>query len=332
MQFDRLRRREFITLLGGAAATWPIAARAQQPPKLRRIGVLWPNPLATSVHFVEAFKQGLRELGYVEGQNITIEFRSTEGRDDRLADLATELVRLPVDVIQTATSPSIRAAQQATRTIPIIMGNCQDPVSEGFIASLARPGGNITGQTLLSPDLAAKRLQLLKEVVPTLSRVAVLWNASDPALALSLRETLAAAQTLRLEFRSLGVRDPSEFEVAFRTAIQENAEALVILEDNLTFRFRSEIASLAEATKMPAMYGLREYTEAGGLVAYGPNLAQMYRHSATFVDKILKGAKPADLPVEQPTRFELLINLKTARTLGLDVPPILLARTDEVIE
>ena len=326
------KRRELLTLLGSVAAAWPLAARGQQVAELPRVGVLWPNPLAASGHFVEAFRQGLRELGYVEGLNVTIEFRSAEGRMERLPDLAAELVRLPVDVIQTATSPTIRAAQQATRTIPIVMGNSQDPVAEGFISSLARPGGNITGLTLFSPDLAAKRLELLKEIVPTLTRVAVLWNVDDPALALSLRETVIAAQILRLEVRSLGVRGPSEFETAVRTAIQENAGALIVLEDLFTFRYRTEIATLANSRRLPAMYGLREYAEGGGLIAYGPNLVQIYRRAATYVDKIVKGAKPADLPVEQPTRFELLLNLKTAKALGLDIPPTLLALADEVIE
>jgi putative ABC transport system substrate-binding protein len=205
-------------------------------------------------------------------------------------------------------------------------------VGEGFVASLARPGGNITGQTLFSPDLAAKRLELLKEVAPTLSRVAILWNADDPALALSLRETAIAAQTLRIELRLLGVRGPPEFETAFQRATQESADAFIVLEDPLTLRYRTEIARLANGSRLPAMYGLREYVEAGGLIAYGPNLAQIYRRSATYVDKILKGAKPADLPVEQPARFELLINLKTAKALGLTVPPTLLALVDRAIE
>ena len=326
-----MRRREFITLIGGAAA-WPVAARPQEPAKLPRIGILWPNPLTASGHFVDAFRHGLSELGYVEGKDMVIDFRSAEGRMERLPDLAAELVRLPVDVIQTATSPTIRAAQQATRTIPIIMGNSQDPVSEGFVASLARPGGNITGQTLFSPDLAAKRLQLLKDILPALTRVAVLWHVDDPALALALRETVIAANVLQLELRSLGVRGLAEFEAAFRTATQENTGALIVLEDNLSFRYRAEIARLANGGRVPVMYGLRDFAEAGGLIAYGPNLAQMYRRSATYVDKILKGAKPADLPVEQPTRFELVINLKTARALGLEVPPTLLALADEVIE
>jgi len=326
-----MRRREFIMLLGGAAA-WPLAARAQQPAKLPRVGILWPNPLAASGHFVDAFRQGLRELGYVDGRNVIIEYRSAEGRMERLPEIAAELVNLPVDVIQTATSPTIRAAQQATRTIPIVMGNSQDPVSEGFVASLARPGGNITGQTLFSPDLAAKRLQLLKDLVPGRTRIAVLWNSDDPALALSLREMVAAAQTLRLELRPLGARGPNDFETAFRTATQEGAGALIVVEDNLTFRYRAEIVRLASSSQMPALYGLRDYAEAGGLIAYGPNLTEMYRRSATFVDKILKGAKPAELPVEQPARFDLLINLKTAKALSFDIPATLLAIASEVIE
>jgi putative ABC transport system substrate-binding protein len=288
--------------------------------------------LDSNRHLIDAFRRALRELGYVEGQNMTIEFRSAEGQLERLPDLAAELVHLPVDVIQTATSPTIRAAQQASRTIPIIMGNSQDPVSEGFVASLAHPGGNITGQTVFSPDLAGKRLQLLREVVPTLSRVAVLWNVDDPALALSLRETMNAAQTLRIEFRSLGVRGPSELERAFRTATQENTGALVVLEDPFTFRYRTELARLANSSQLPAMFGLREYVEAGGLIAYGPSLAQIYQRSATFVDKILKGTKPADLPIEQPARFELLINLKAAKALGLTIPETLLATADELIQ
>ena len=326
-----IRRREFITLLGSAAAAWPLTARAQQA-KPPRIGILWPSPLSSSGHFVDAFRQGLHELGYVEGENMTVEFRSAEGQMERLPDLAAELVHLPVNVIQAATSPTIRAAQQATGTIPIIMGNSQDPVREGFVASLARPGGNITGQTLFSPDLAAKRLQLLKDLVPTLSRVAVLWKMDDPALTLSLRETMIAAQTLRIEFLSLGLRGPSEFETAVQTATHENVGALIVLEDPFTFQYRTQIARLANSSRLPAMYGLREYADSGGLIAYGPNLAQIYRRSATYVDKIVKGAKPADLPVEQPARFELLVNLKTAKALGLTVPPSLLAIADEVIE
>jgi putative tryptophan/tyrosine transport system substrate-binding protein len=327
-----IRRRDFISLLGGAAGAWPLAARAQQPARFPRIGILWPNPVTASGHFVDAFRQGLGELGYIEGRNMTIEFRTAEGTVERLPDLAAELVRLPVEVILTATSPTIRAAQQATRTIPIVMGNSQDPVSEGFVASLARPGGNITGLTLFSPDIAAKRLQLVKEVAPTPTRVAILWYADDPALALALREMRAAAQMLQLEFRSLGVRGPSDFEPAFRSATQDGAGALVVLEDNLTFRHRAEIAILANHYRLPTMFGLRDYAQAGGLITYGPNLAHMSRRAAAYVDKILKGAKPADLPVEQPTRFELVINLKTAKATGIDIPATVLARADEVIE
>jgi putative tryptophan/tyrosine transport system substrate-binding protein len=326
-----MKRRDFITLIGGATA-WPFAARAQQPVRLPRIGILWPNPLAASGHLVAAFRQGLSDLGYVEGQNVTIDFRSAEGTVERLPELAAELVHLPVDVILTATSPTIRAAQHATRTIPIVMGNSQDPVSEGFVASLARPGGNTTGLTLFSPDLASKRLQFLKEVVPGLSRVAILWNGDDPALGLSFRETIDAVQTLRLEVRSVGVRDPSDFDSAFETLRGDRGTALIVLEDFLTFRYRVEIAKRANTIKLPTMYGLREYAEAGGLMAYGPNLSQMYRRSATYVDKILNGTKPADLPVEQPTRFELIINRKTASLIGLKLPTPIEVSADEVIE
>jgi putative tryptophan/tyrosine transport system substrate-binding protein len=326
-----MRRRAFITLIGGVAA-WPLGARAQQPGRLPRIGILWPNPLAASGHLVAAFRQGLTDLGYVEGQNMTIDFRSAEGMVERLPDLAAELVRLPVDVILTATSPTIRAAQHATRTIPIVMGNSQDPVSEGFVASLARPGGNTTGLTLFSPDLASKRLQLLREVVPELSRVVILWNADDPALGLSFRETMDAVQTLRLEVRSVGVRDPSDFDSAFETIRGDRGAALIVLEDILTFRYRAEIAKRANSINLPAMYGLREYAEAGGLMAYGPNLSQMYRRSAAYVDKILKGAKPADLPVEQPAKFELILNRKIATAIGLKLPTSIEVSADEVIE
>ena len=294
-----IKRRAFITLLGGAAA-WPLAARAQQSARVPRIGILWPNPVTASGHFVDAFRQGLGELGYVEGRNMTIEFRTAEGTMERLPDLAAELVRVPVEVILTATSPTIRAAQQATRTIPIVMGNSQDPVSEGFVASLARPGGNITGLTLFSPDIAAKRLQLVKEIAPALTRVAILWHADDPALALALREMRAAAQMLQLEFRSLGVRDPSDFEPAFRTATQEGAGALVVVEDNLTFRHRMEIARLANGYRLPTMYGLRDYAQAGGLITYGPNLAHMYQRAAAYVDKILKARSRRTCPWSNP--------------------------------
>jgi len=245
-----MKRREFIAFLT-CSAVLSLAARAEQSAKIPRTGILWPSPLTSSGHFFDAFRQGLRELGYVEGRNVIIEFRSAEGRMERLPELAAELVNVPVDVIQAATSPTIRAAQQATRTIPIVMGNCQDPVGEGFVASLARPGGNITGQTLFSPVLAPKRLQFLKDFIPTLTRVAVLWNVDDPALALALRETLIAADALRLEFRSLGVRSPGEFEAAFRMAKQENAGALLVLEDPLSLRYRAEIAGATHSRHKP---------------------------------------------------------------------------------
>ncbi len=328
-----MRLRKLLTVSLALGIFWaPGEVAAQQPAKVPRVGILWMNPLPASAHLVEAFRQGLRELGYVEGQNIAIEFRSAEGKLERVPDLAAELVRLRVDVIITGTTPLIRAAQQATRTIPIVMGISDDPVSQGFVASLARPGGNITGLSTLAPDLAGKRLQLLKEIVPKVSRVAVLWNADNPGVALSFRETAAAAQTLGVELRSLVVRGPDEFEGAFQAATQERAGALTLLGDPLMFRHRARNVDLAAKHRLPAMYGTREFVEAGGFMSYGPNLADLFRRAATYVDKILKGAKPADLPVQQPTRFELVINLKAAKVLGLTIPPSILIRADQVIQ
>ena len=310
----------------------PLAGAAQPPAKVPRIGILWLNPLPPTAHLVEAFRQGLRELGYVEGQNITIEFRSAEGKVERLPDLAAELVRLKVDVIMTGATDPIRAAQQATRTIPIVMGISVDPVSQGFVASLARPGGNITGLSLRTLDLVGKRLELLKEVVPKVSRVAVLWNADNPGVALSFREAAVAAEALKVELRSLVVRGSNEFETAFQAATQERAGALIVLDDPLTFRNRVRIADRAVKHRLPSIFGPREYVEAGGLMSYAANQEQMYRRAATYVDKILKGAKPADLPVEQPMKFELVVNLKTAKALGLTIPRSVLSMADEVIQ
>ncbi len=310
----------------------PLAPEAQQPVRVPRIGILWLNPLPPTAHLVEAFRQGLRERGYVEGQNIAIEFRSAEGRLDRLPDLANELVRLNVDLILTGTTLGIQAARQATSTIPIVMGISVDPVREGFVASLARPGGNITGLSLLSPEIAGKRLQLLKEVVPKISRVAILWNADYTSSALLFREVEAAAPGVGVQLQSLEWRGPNGFEKAFQAATRGRAGGLIFLDDPLTFRHRTRIVGLEAKSRLPTMHSDREFAEAGALMAYGANIADMYRRSATYVDKILKGAKPGDLPVEQPTKFELVVNLKTAKALGLTIPPSLLARADEVIQ
>ena len=318
-----------LALLVLAAA---IAANAQQASKTHRIGILWLNPLAATSHLVEAFRQGLRDLGYVEGQNIIIEFRSAEGKLERLPDLAAELVRLKVEVIVTGGEAAIRTLKQATQTIPIVMGLTSDPVGLGHVASLARPGGNVTGLTTIAPELAAKRLQLLKEIVPKVSRVALLRNADDPNLAIQLREIEGAARVLDVQLQMLDVRSPDDFESAFQTAIRGGAGAILAPADPLTFSSRTRIVALAAKHRLPGMYVQKEFAEAGGLVAYGPSFVEMYRYAATFVDKILKGTKPADLPVEQPTKFTLVVNLRTAKALGLTVPQSVLILADQVIQ
>jgi putative tryptophan/tyrosine transport system substrate-binding protein len=319
-----MRRREFVTLLGGAAA-WPVAARAQQPGPMRRIGVLvTPNREDT-------IRQGLRDLGYVEGRNVLIEYRPADP-PERLPGFAAELVALKVDVIVAGGSQAVLAAQQATRTIPIAMAGASDPIATGFVASLARPGGNITGQSLLSSDLSGKRLELLKEVIAGLSVVAVLWNPDDPPAALSLRETRIAAASVGIKVESAMVRAPDDFDGAFASVAKAHPQALIALPAPLMNIHAGRIAELALRDRLPSIALNSEFPQAGGLMSYGPDLAALYRRAAVYVDKILKGAKPADLPVEQPTKFELIINLKTAKALGIIVPPTLLARADGVIE
>ncbi len=319
-----------LTLALGILAA-PLAADAQPPGKIPRIGLLRagtpPDP------YVEAFREGLRELGYAEGQSIAIEYRWAEGKLERLPDLAAELVRLKVDVIVTATTSGVQAARRATSTIPIVMAAVGDPVVTGLVASLARPGGNITGLSLLSPELSGKRLELLREAVPKLSPVAVLWNSANPAMILSFRETQTAAQVLGVSLQSWEVQgDPQDFERAFSMISKERPHALVVVLDPFTILHRSRIVELAAKHRLPAMYDVRAFVEAGGLMSYGPSVPDMYRRAATYVDKILKGAKPAELPVEQPTRFELVINLKTAKALGLTIPQSVLIRADQVIQ
>ncbi len=318
-----------VTLALGLLWT-PLPADAQRVGKVPRIGWLSHSPGPN----LEAFRRGLRELGYIEGENVSIEARYAEGKEGRLPDLATELVRLPVDVIVAAAgNPSVRAAKNATSAIPIVMGQSGvDPVAAGLIASLARPGGNVTGLTSISADLSGKRLELLKEAVPTISRVAILWNATNPDKARELGETRVAALALGVSLQSLEVRSPDDFKRAFDAAIRGRADALVTLHDVLTNSQRARLVNFAAHNRLPTMYEFREWVVAGGLMAYGPNVRDMFRHAAIYVDKILKGAKPADLPVEQPIRFELVINLKTARGLGLTLPPALLFQADEVIQ
>ncbi len=309
----------------------PLAADVQPPPKVPRIGILWPSPISVIAHNLEAFRQGLRELGYVEGQNIAIEFRSAEGKWERLPDLAAELVRLKVDVI-VANTPAALAAKQATRTIPIVMAVSGDPVGDGLVASLARPGGNVTGLSLMVPELGGKRLQLLKEVVPRASRVAVLWNPAVPFTGRVVREMEAAARVLGVQLQPLEIRAPEDIDRAFEAAIRGRASALNVVDDPLVFAHRARILALAAKSRLPAIYPWREFVDAGGLMSYAANLADSFRRAATYVDKILKGTKPADLPVEQPTRFELVINMKTARALGLTFPPSIMVRADQVIQ
>jgi putative tryptophan/tyrosine transport system substrate-binding protein len=321
-----MRRRELIMLFGSAAAAWPLVARAQQPAKVPRIGIIDNAPLWDS------FREGLRRLGYIEGQNITIEYRAAEGKPDRLATAAIELVHIPVDVIVTQGSPPTAAAKQATNTIPIVMIGIGDPVRAGFAASLPRPGGNITGNTILGPDIAAKRLQLIKEVIPVVSRVAFLWNPDNASHTPHLEELQVAAPTLGLKLLPVAVRSSDGFDSAFAAIKSERAEAFLMTADPLHQFNIARIIDFVTNNRLPAMYQMRENVAAGGLISYGASLPDLYRRAATYVDKILKGAKPADLPVEQPTTFELTVNLKTAKALGLTIPPTLLSRADEVIE
>jgi len=307
----------------------PLSALAQQPAKVSRIGFLSTGVVGPNV---EAFRQGLQELKYVVGHNIAIEYRWAAGRDDRLPDLAADLVRLKVDIIVCTSSSAARAAQQATKTTPIVMAVSGDPVGTGLIASLARPGGNITGLTILSPELSGKRLELLKEAFPKVTRVAVLWNPASPDKQLDFKETQAAARALGVQLQSLEVRGAKDFDKAFQAATKERAHALIALADPLTGSQGRRIMGFAAKSRLPAIYGDSGFVEAGGLMAYGPNISDLYRRAAFFVDKILKGAKPADLPVQQPIRFELVINLDTAKKFGRTVPPQLLMRADKVIK
>jgi putative ABC transport system substrate-binding protein len=315
----------------------PFCMDAQPAGKAYRIGRLSPGPpRAKSNIFEEAFRQGLRDFGYVEGQNLVIEYRYAEGRAERVTALAAELVQLPVDVLVVGGTAAIRAAQHATHTIPIVMSGSYDPVQEGFVASLAHPGGNITGLSFQGEELPGKRLELLKEAVPQSTRIAVLWNPVGPGYASRkslLRNLTVTARALGLHLHIVEVRRAAELDTAFATLAQARVHALLVVEDALVLStsLGRRLADLAAMHRLPAMYSWSEYVDAGGLMAYGPSLQETYRHAAAYVDKILKGATPADLPVEQPTKFELVINLKTAQALGLTIPPTLLFQADEVI-
>ncbi|HMF48824.1 MAG TPA: ABC transporter substrate-binding protein [Candidatus Saccharimonadales bacterium] len=307
-------------------------AHAQQPTKIPRIGFLGsPSPSANAARN-EAFRQGLRELGYVEGKNIIVEWRFAEGKLDRVPALAAELVRLNVNVIVSGGSGSTRPANEATNTIPIVMAQDPDPVGNGFIASLARPGGNITGLSTLAPELSGKQLELLKEIVAKLTRVAVFGTSTSPANAQALREVELAAGAFKVQLQYLDIRSPKDIEPAFQEARQGRADAFLVLTGPVLANQRTHIADLAVKSRLPAIYGQPEYMEAGGLLSYGVSFTDLHRRAATYVDKILKGAKPATLPVEQPTKFELIINLKTAKQIGLTIPQSVLYRADKVIK
>jgi putative ABC transport system substrate-binding protein len=317
-------------MLAFGLLTVTLAAHAQPVGKVARIGILTPASEA-SISLFEAFRQGLRELGYVEGQNILLEFRLAAGRTERLPTFAAELVQLPVDVLVTDSPAAAQAAKNATATIPIVMATVSDPVRSGLVASLARPGGNVTGLALFATELSGKRLELLREALPGVTQVAVLWNPTNPVAQYFLREAEVAAQALRLQLRPVEVPSPDEIEAAFVAMIRAGVDAFVTLNDAMLWNQRRRIADLAAQHRLPALFPEREFVEAGGLMAYGPSVPANFHRAAAYVDKILKGAKPADLPVEQPAKFELVINLKTAATLGLTIPPILLFQADEVI-
>jgi len=326
-----MRRRNFIKVIVGSAAAWTLAARAQQPGKIHTIGFLSPSvPVFTAV--ITAFSNALRELGWIEGQNIAIERRYAENRLERLPELAAALVRLNVEVIVATGTLGPLAAKDATSTIPIVMTASGDPLGSGLVASLAQPGGNVTGMSLMVPDIAGKRLELLKEILPRLVRVAVLWNAANPYPAIVFKETQTAARRFGIEVQSLEVRSPDDFDGAFEKIRRRRPDALIEVEDPLTNSLHKRILEFAAAEQLASFHGTGEEVEAGGLISYGASIPDLFRRAAGYVDKILKGAKPADLPVEQPSKFELVINIKTAKALGLEVPPMLLARADKVIE
>ncbi|HXL31070.1 MAG TPA: ABC transporter substrate-binding protein [Bradyrhizobium sp.] len=326
-----MRRREVILALGGAAASTPFAARAQRPATPPTIGFLGATTSATANQWVAAFVARLKELGWVEGRTVMIEYRWAEAHSERYAEIANELVDHKVDVIVTWASAPVLAAKHATTVVPIVFAAQMDPVGAGVVASLARPGGNVTGLSLQQVDTAGKRLELLREFVPHLGRLAIMANIDAAGAILERREIQATAHTLGLEVANLEIRQTDDIAAAIE-ALKGHADALYVATDPLVFTNRVRINSLAQDARLPTIYGSREYVEAGGLMSYGPSYTDLFRRAADYVDKILRGTKPGDIPVEQPTRFELIVNLKTAKALGLNVSPTLLARADEVIE
>jgi putative ABC transport system substrate-binding protein len=327
-------RRTFVATLAGGLLTAPVAAEAQQSARVPRIGYLTGN-LATGLYLREAFLQGLRDLGYVEGRNVAIEYREAEGKYERFPVLTGDLVALKVDVIVVTNTPAALAAKQANRTIPIVLAWAADPVGSGLVTSLARPGGNVTGLSILVTELVGKRLELLKQVVPGASRIAALWHPGDYGEGVEkkmLREADVAARALGMRLQVVEARGPEDFDRAFSDMTRARADAVTVQSTNIFFIERRRLVDLAAKNRLPAIYVAREFVDAGGLMSYAPNVADLFRRAATYVDKILKGAKPGDLPVEQPTKFELVINLKTAKGLGLTIPPSLLQRADQIIE
>ena len=326
-----MRRRDFTILIGGAAAAWPLPLSAQQPGKLPTVGYLGANTPSTESQRIAAFVQRLRELGWIEGRTIAIEVRWAEGRNERFAEIAAEFVRLKVAVIVTAGTAAVAAAKQATSVIPIVFAVAGDPVGTGLVASLARPGGNVTGLSLQTTDIADKRLELLREVVPGLRRLAILANVGSPLAVREMRQVQATARLLGFEVVTSEIRRADDIAPAF-DALKGRGAALYIVADPLVTTNRIRIGTLALGARLPTMHGQRENVEVGGLMSYGANFTSLHRRAADAVDRILRGTKPADIPVEQPTKFDLVINLKTAKALGLTIPPSLLARADQVIE
>ena len=321
-----------LVLLLTIAVAGP-AVDAQQPPRIAKVGYLQATARANVTHLVDAFRQGLRALGYVEGKSVVLEIRAAEGEGERLPELARELVRLKPDVIVATSDPAIAAVKRETQTIPIVMAFSTDPAGTGFVASLARPGGNVTGLSTISPELSGKRLELLREVVPGLSRVALLWNPDARGNLLDYKETETIARSLRLELQSVELSHVEDLDRAFAAATKGRAQALIVPSGNpVVVTKRSQVTSLAQRHRLPAVYNAKEFVMDGGLMSYGPSVPEMFRRAAVYVDKILRGARPGDLPVEQPTKFELAINLKTAKALGLTIPPSLLQRADHVIQ
>ena len=325
-------RRTFLAGAGAVLLGAPLIGEAQPPSKVPRIGYLDSGVAASGDPLLEAFRQGLRDLGWVEGRNLAVEVRAAEGRYNRLPELAAELVRLKVDVIVVSSTPAAVAAKQATTTIPIVIGRVADPVESGLVATLAHPGGNITGWTHQGLEMRVKYLDLLKEAVPTATRIGILWNPANPIHGPSLKSIEATAQALKVELYPEGVQEPSKIQSAFSALVRRRVQALAVFLDGMFLEHGQQIIALAARRRIPAIYGATELARAGGLMGYGVNLPDMYRRGAYFVDRILKGEKPADLPVEQPTKFELVINLKTAKALGLTIPQSLLLRADEVIQ